>query len=90
MMSTTAKNPAITPIPVQLSEPEFNEFIFPHLSMPKRGPRCKLGYHRLFNLILWVLYTGMQWKCLPIPKDAHWQTSHSLHERLQSLCQMGR
>jgi transposase len=68
MMSTTAKHPDITPIPVQLSEPEFNAFIFPHLSMPKRGPRCKLGYHRLFNLILWVLYTGMQWKCLPIPK----------------------
>jgi len=41
----------------------------PHLSMPKRGPKCKLGYHRVFNLILWVLYTGMQWKCLPIPKD---------------------
>jgi transposase len=37
--------------------------------MPKRGPKCKLGYPRLFNLILWVLYTGMQWKCLPIPKD---------------------
>jgi transposase len=71
MMSTTAKHPEITPIPVQLSETEFNEFIFPHLSMPKRGPRCKLGYHRLFNLILWVLYTGMQWKCLPMLKDAH-------------------
>jgi transposase len=70
-MSTTAKNPEITPIPVQLSESEFTEFIFPHLSMPKRGPKCKLGYHRLFNLILWVLYTGMQWKCLPVPKDAH-------------------
>jgi len=70
MMSTTAKNPDITPIPVQLTEPEFKEFIFPHLSMPKRGPRCKIGYHRLFNLILWVLYTGMQWKCLPMPKDA--------------------
>ena len=41
----------------------------PHLSMPKRGPKCKLGYHRLFNLILWVLYTGMQWKCLPVPTD---------------------
>jgi transposase len=70
-MTTQAKNPATTPIPVQLSETEFNTFIFPHLSMPKRGPTCKLGYHRLFNLMLWVLYTGMQWKCLPIPHDAH-------------------
>jgi hypothetical protein len=50
-MTTTAKNPEITPIPVQLSEHEFAEFIFPHLSMPKRGPKCKLGYHCLFNLI---------------------------------------
>jgi transposase len=70
-MSTTANNPEITPIPVQLSEAEFTEFIFPHLSMPKRGPKCKIGYHRLFNLILWVLYTGMPWKCLLIPKDVH-------------------
>jgi transposase len=67
-MSTPATNAATTPIPVQLSETEFNKFIFPHLSMPKRGPKCKLGYHRLFNLILWVLYTGMQWKSLPILK----------------------
>jgi transposase len=70
-MSPLAKHAATTPIPVQLSEPEFNTFIFPHLSRPKRGPKCKLGYHRLFNLVLWVLYTGMQWKCWPIPKDAH-------------------
>jgi transposase len=70
-MSTTAAKPATTPIPVQLSDSEFTAFIFPHLSMPKRGPKCKLGYHRVFNLILWVLYTGMQWKCLPIPQDAH-------------------
>ena len=68
-MSTTAPKPATTPIPVQLSEPEFEAFIWPHLSMPKRGPKCKLGYYRVFNLILWVLYTGMQWKCLPVPKD---------------------
>jgi|SRR5215813_11613616 transposase len=69
-MSTTAPTPATTPIPVQLSEPEFTAFILPHLSMPKRGPKCKLGYYRVFNLILRVLYTGMQWKCLPIPHDA--------------------
>jgi len=70
-MSTTAPKPVTTPIPVQLSEPEFTAFILPHLSMPKRGPKCKLGYHRVFNLILWLLYTGMQWKCLPVPKDAN-------------------
>jgi transposase len=69
-MSTTAQKPATTPIPVQLSEPEFEAFILPHLSMSKRGPKCKLGYYRIFNLIVWVLYTGMQWKCLPVPQDA--------------------
>src|SRR6186713_1991912 len=71
MMSTNAPQPATTPIPVQLSAPEFEAFILPHLSMPKRGPKCKLGYYRVFNLILWVLYTGMQWKCLSVPPDAH-------------------
>jgi transposase len=65
-MPTASEKPATTPIPVQLSDAEFTEFIFPHLSIPKRGPKCKLGYHRIFNLILWVLYTGMQWKCLPV------------------------
>jgi hypothetical protein len=67
-MSTMTESPATTPIPVQLSEPEFIAFIFPYLSMPKRGPKCKLGYYRVFNLILWLLYTGMQWKCLPVPR----------------------
>ena len=70
-MSTTAQKPATTPIPVQLSAPEFEVCILPHLSMPKRGLKCKLGYCRVFNLILWVLYTWMQWKCLPVPTDAH-------------------
>src|SRR5271165_6304803 len=69
-MSKMTESPATTPIPVQLSEPEFIAFIFPHLSMPRRGPRCKLGYHCVFNLILWVLYTGMQWKCLPVPRTS--------------------
>jgi len=68
-MSTTTPKPATTPIPVQLSEPEFEAFLLPHLSMPKRGPKCNLGYYRVFNLILWGLYTGMQWKCLPVPQD---------------------
>src|SRR5215510_1214448 len=71
MMCPTAQSPDSTPIPVQLSELEFNACICPHLSMPKRGPKGKLGSHRVFNFILWVLYTGMPWQCVPIPKDAH-------------------
>src|SRR5213083_2037866 len=92
-MSTTAPQLATTPIPVQLSEPEFTAFILPHLSMPKRGPKCKLGYHRLFNLILWVLYTGMQWKCVPIPTNAQGNrpcTTPMSTERLPSGLTMGR
>ena len=64
------KSQATMTIPVQLSGPEFIAFIFPHLSMPRRGSKCKLGYHRVFNLILWVLFTGMQWKCMPVPTAA--------------------
>src|SRR5712671_189552 len=70
-MPAAPAQPTTTPIPVQLSASAFTQFILPHLSMPKRGPKCKLGYHRVFNLILWVLYTGMQWKCLPVPQDTN-------------------
>ncbi len=58
--------PDSTAIPVQVSAQEFTAFILPHLSVPKRGPQCKIGYHKPFNYILKVLYTGMQWKELPI------------------------
>jgi hypothetical protein len=51
MMNTTAPKPATTPIPVQLSDTEFTALILPHLTMPTRGPKCTLGYHRLLNLI---------------------------------------
>ena len=62
------EKPEYKVIPVQLSEQEFEKFILPHLSLPKRGPKCKIGYHKVFNYILKVLYTGMQWKELPIEK----------------------
>jgi len=88
-MNTATAKPATTPIPVQLSELEFTAFILPHLSMPKWGPKCKLGYYQVFNLILWGLYTGMQWEVPACANRPHGETSHSLHDRLQSLCQVG-
>jgi len=69
-MSTTAHKPATTPIPVQLSEPEFTAFILPHLSMPKRGPKCKLGYHRVFNLI-WSCTWALRINTPGSPTDRH-------------------
>jgi hypothetical protein len=44
-MSTTAKHPDLMRSPVPLAETEVNAFSFPDLSMPKRGPKCTLGYH---------------------------------------------
>jgi len=66
--SEQPEKPEYNVIPVQLSENDFEKFILPHLSLPKRGPDCKIGYHKAFNLILKVLYTGMQWKEMPIDK----------------------
>ena len=84
-MTSTEPQPAAKPdstaIPVQLSAAEFAQFILPHLSLPKRGPQCKIGYHNPFNYILKVLYTGMQWKELPIDKLLAYlrQHQHRLH-----------
>jgi transposase len=68
MLERFADKQAYTRIPTQVTEKTFTEFFLPHLSMPKRGPKCKIGYFRILNYILKVLYTGMQWQELPIEK----------------------
>jgi transposase len=41
----------------------------PHLSVGSRGAAPKLGFHKVFDYILRLLYLGCQWKELPIEKD---------------------
>ena len=48
-------------IPTYLSEDEFDEFIFSHLSRGSRGPSKKLSFYKLFCYIMRVLSTGMKW-----------------------------
>ena len=60
------RKPVYTTIPTKITMKMFDEFFLPYLSMPKRGPKCKIGYFRIFNYILKILYTGMQWKELTI------------------------
>lgn len=69
-MAQSNRKQVYTRIPTQVNEKEFDEFFLPYLSIPKRGPKCKIGYWKVFNLILKILYTGIQWKELPIDKTA--------------------
>ncbi len=62
-------SPKFKSIPTELTENQFNEFVLPHLSKGSSGPECKIPFHRIFNYILNVIYTGVQWKKLPIRKD---------------------
>jgi transposase len=56
-------------IPTQLGLGKFEQVILPHLSVGSRGPAPKLGFHKIFNYILRLLYLGCQWKELPIERD---------------------
>lgn len=56
-------------IPVQLTEPEFNQFILAHLPPKIRGRPFKITRYKIFNYIMKFLYMGCQWKMLPIDKD---------------------
>jgi transposase len=55
-------------IPVYFNEKDFEQFILPHLWVGSRGPKPKLPLWKIFHYILHVLYTGEQWKMLPIEK----------------------
>jgi transposase len=56
-------------IPTQLAVGQFEESVFPHLSVGRRGPAPKLGLLKISNYILQLLYLGCPWKDLPIDKD---------------------
>ena len=56
-------------IPTSLTLSQFEQFILPHLITGSRGPAPTLPLHTIFNYILRLLYTGCQWKELPIEKN---------------------
>jgi transposase len=64
-------------IPAQLSEKDFNEFVFPFLTIGSRGPKPKISFHKIFNYILYLMHTGCQWYMLPIDKTELGQTEIS-------------
>ena len=55
-------------IPTQLTETQFQRLIEPHLSKAKRGYVSDIPLYKIFNYILYKLYTGCPWPALPIEK----------------------
>ena len=56
-------------IPTRLTLEQFEQFVFQHLTVGRRGPPFKLSAYAIFNYVLRLLYLGCQWKELPIEKD---------------------
>ena len=71
-----------TAIPKQVSRKDFNRYIAPTLKRPTKGPKPKLSLYKIFNYILYVLHTGIQWQQLkPNRKELHWSNVYKWHNR---------
>lgn len=69
-------------LPKRVSLKHFNRYILPHLSKGKRGPKPKISLFKIFNYILKVLRTGMQWDQLKTYRnELHWSKVYSRHNR---------
>jgi transposase len=79
---TNEKQLIYNEIPKQVSRKNFNKYINPHLSKPKKGPKPKLSFYKIFNYILYVLHTGIQWRQLKTRhNEIHWSNVYIRHNR---------
>lgn len=77
-----SKKTCYNKLPTRISTKEFNEFVKPYLRKPHHGPKIKVSYFKIFNYILYVLHTGMQWKNLKTYRgEISWQTIYHYHNR---------
>ena len=69
-------------IPTKVSRKDFNRYIDPHLKRPKTGPKPKLSLYKIFNYILYVLHTGIQWDQLKTKRnELHYPNVYKCHNR---------
>lgn len=68
-------------LPRKVSQNEFNTFIQPCFKRAK-SRKPKISYYKIFNYILYVLRTGMQWDELrPARKEISWQAIYYHHNK---------
>jgi len=79
---TTKTKIKFNELPTKVGRAEFNRHIAPHLSRGKRGPKPKVSKYKIFNYILYVLHTGIQWDELKTYKnELHWSNVYKWHNR---------
>lgn len=67
---------------IKVSEKDFNRYIKPYLRTPVKGVKQKISNYKIFNYILYVLHTGIQWKQLKTYKnEIHWSNVYKRHNR---------
>jgi transposase len=69
-------------IPTEVSRRDFNHYINPHLHRPHNGPKPKLSLYKIFNYVLYVLHTGIQWDQLKTQRnELHYTNVYKWHNR---------
>ena len=69
-------------LPKRVSRKDCNRSIASYLKTPQTGPTPQLSRYNIFNSILPVLHTGMQWRELKTRKnERHWTTVYKWHHR---------
>ena len=69
-------------IPTKVSRKDFHRYIDPYLKRPKTGPKPKLSLYKIFNYILYVLHTGIQWDQLKTKRnELHYTNVYKWHNR---------
>jgi len=75
-------NTCYNKLPIKVSQNDFNQYILPYISKGRRGPDPKISYYKIFNYIIYVLHTGIQWKELKIYRnELHWSNIYRHHNK---------
>lgn len=81
-MATKTKTKQQKKLSVKVSEKDFNRYIKPYLRTPVKGVKQKISNYKIFNYILYVLHTGIQWRQLKTYKnEIHWSNVYKRHNR---------
>src|SRR5262244_1055124 len=69
-------------IPPKVSRQDVHRYLDPYLKRPKTGPQPKLSLYKIFNDILYVLHTGIQWDQLKTKRhELHYTNVYKWHNR---------